>query len=64
LPNVSRTHPKLFLSTRLAIAFEFFDDERDAVDSFFPDRELKHLDVLEFVQQKRGSINHEVSLLK
>ena len=52
LLNVNRTHLKLFLLTRLAIAFEFFDDEQDAVNSFFPDRELKHFDVLEFVQQE------------
>jgi anti-sigma B factor antagonist len=52
LLNVNRTHLKLFLLTRLAIAFEFFDDEQDAVNSFFPDRELKHFDVLEFVQHE------------
>jgi anti-sigma B factor antagonist len=49
---VNRTHLKLFLLTRLAIAFEFFDDEQDAVNSFFPDREMKHFDVLEFVQHE------------
>ena len=52
LLNVNRTHLKLFLLTRLAIAFEFFDDEQDAVNSFFPDRKLKHFDVLEFVQHE------------
>ena len=52
LLHVNRTHLKLFLLTRLAIAFEFFDDEQDSVNSFFPDRELKHFDVLEFVQQE------------
>jgi len=51
LLNVNRTHLKLFLLTRLAIAFEFFDDEQDAVNSFFPDRESEHFDVLEFVQR-------------
>ena len=52
LLNVNRTHLKLFLLTRLALAFEFFADEQDAVNSFFPDRELKHFDVLEFVQHQ------------
>ena len=52
LLNVNRSHLKLFLLTRLAIAFEFFDDEQDAVNSFFPDRELKHFDVLDFVQHE------------
>ena len=53
LLNLNRAHLKLFLLTRLAIAFEFFDDEQDAVNSFFPDRELKHFDILEFVSRKR-----------
>jgi anti-sigma B factor antagonist len=52
LLNVNRKHLKLFLLTRLALAFEFFVDEQDAVNSFFPDRELKHFDVLEFVQHQ------------
>ena len=38
--------------TRLAIAFEFFDDEQEAVNSFFPDRALKRFDLLEFVQHE------------
>jgi len=50
LLNLNPTHLKLFLLTRLAIALELFDDEQDAVDSFFPDRALKHFDVLDFVQ--------------
>jgi len=41
-----------FLLTKLAIAFEFFDDEQDAVNSFFPDRALKRFDLLEFVQHE------------
>jgi anti-sigma B factor antagonist len=60
LLNVNRTHLKLFLLTRLAIAFEFFDDEQDAVDSFFPDRKLKHFDVLEFVQHESDTDSKHV----
>ncbi|SPE35469.1 Anti-sigma factor antagonist [Candidatus Sulfopaludibacter sp. SbA6] len=52
LLNVNRPHLKLFLLTKLAIAFEFFDDEQDAVDSFFPDRALKHFDILNFVKHE------------
>ena len=55
LANVNRSHLRLFLLTRLAIAFEFFDDEQDAVDSFFPDRALKRFDVLDFVEQEKDS---------
>jgi anti-sigma B factor antagonist len=54
LLNVNRSHLGLFLLTGLATAFEFFDEEQDAVDSFFPDRELKHFDVLDFVQRADG----------
>ena len=52
LLNVDKSHLELFLLTRLAIAFEFFDDEREAVNSFFPDRAVKPFDVLNFVQHK------------
>jgi anti-sigma B factor antagonist len=54
LLNVNRTHLKLFLLTRLAIAFDFFDDEQEAVNSFFPGRALKHFDVLDFVEHEDG----------
>ena len=50
LVNLNKSHLELFLLTRLAIAFELFDDEQDAVNSFFPDRELKHFDILSYVQ--------------
>jgi anti-sigma B factor antagonist len=55
LVNLNRSPLELFLLTKLAIAFEFFDDEQDAVNSFFPDRELKRFDVLNFVQQETGA---------
>ena len=59
LANLNRSHLKLFLLTRLAIAFEFFGDEHDAVDSFFPDRELKHFDVLDFVEHEDNPNKHD-----
>jgi len=49
---------RLFLLTKLAIAIEFFNDEQDAVNSFFPDRALKRFDVLTFVEQESGASNH------
>jgi len=52
LLNVNRSHLELFLLTRLAIAFEFFADEQEAVNSFFPDRALEPFDILSFVQHK------------
>jgi anti-sigma B factor antagonist len=52
LENVNQSHVELFLLTRLAMVFEFFGDEQEAVNSFFPDRALKPFDILEFVQRE------------
>ena len=52
LVNLNRTHLELFILTRLALAFEFFADEQDAVNSFFPGRTPKRYDILEVVQQE------------
>ena len=49
LVNLNKSHLELFLLTKLAIDFELFDDEQEAIDSFFPERKLKRFDVLEFV---------------
>jgi anti-sigma B factor antagonist len=54
LANVDKKHLQLFVLTRLAIAFEFFEDEHDAVDSFFPDRAVKRFDILNFVQTEQN----------
>jgi len=59
LVNPNRSHMELFLLTRLAIAFEFFADEQDAVNSFFPDRALMRFDILDFVEhQGDRAANH------
>jgi anti-sigma B factor antagonist len=54
LLNVNEAHLGLFSLTKLAIAFEFFDDEQEAVNSFFPDRDMQRFDVLDFVQHQDG----------
>jgi anti-sigma B factor antagonist len=38
--------------TKLNTVFEVFRDEQDAVNSFFPDRAVRHYDVLEWVRQQ------------
>jgi len=50
LLSVNRSHLELFLLSRLAIAFEFIDDEHDAVNSFFLYRAVKRFDIFDFVQ--------------
>jgi anti-sigma B factor antagonist len=55
LLNLNRRNLELLVATKLAVIFEIFSDELDAVNSFFPDREIKRFDILEFVKtQKRG----------
>ena len=48
LTNVSPRHLKLLLLTKLTTVFELFDDERDAVNSFFPERTSKQCESLEY----------------
>lgn len=53
LVNVNRRNIELLVMTKIDSIFEVFDDETDAVNSFFPDREIKRFDILAFVQQLR-----------
>ena len=52
LLNLSRRNIELLVLTKLETVFEVFNDEQDAVNSFFPDRELKKFDILAFVQSQ------------
>jgi anti-sigma B factor antagonist len=55
LLNLNRRNVELLVTTKLATIFEIFNTEQDAVNSFFPGREIKGFDILEFVKaQKRG----------
>jgi anti-sigma B factor antagonist len=51
LLNLSRRSIELLVMTKLTTIFEVFDDEQSAINSFFPDREIKRFDILNFVQQ-------------
>jgi anti-sigma B factor antagonist len=53
LVNVNRRNIELLVMTRIDAIFEVFTDETDAVNSFFPGREIKRFDILSFVQQLR-----------
>lgn len=50
LLNLNKRHIELLVMTKLATIFEIFADEQDAVNSFFPDRQLKQFDILSFVK--------------
>jgi anti-sigma B factor antagonist len=55
LLNLIRRHIELLVLTKLSTVFEIFDDEQDAVNSFFPDRQIRRFDILSFVEQHRQS---------
>jgi anti-sigma B factor antagonist len=53
LVNPNKRNVELLLLTKLHTIFEVFSDEQDAVNSFFPDREIRRFDILSFVQQEK-----------
>ena len=53
LVHLNRRNIELLLLTKLSTVFQIFGDEQDAVNSFFPDREIKRFDILNFVQQHK-----------
>lgn len=57
LLHLSRRSIELLLLTKLETVFEVFDDEQDAVNSFFPNRQVKRFDILSFIQQQQEEQN-------
>ena len=55
LVNPNKRNVELLLLTKLHTVFEVFTEVQDAVNSFFPDRQIKHFDILSFVQQQDES---------
>jgi anti-sigma B factor antagonist len=55
LVNPNKRNVELLLLTKLHTVFEVFTEVQDAVNSFFPDRQIKHFDILNFVQQQGDS---------
>jgi anti-sigma B factor antagonist len=53
LLRLNRRNVELLVATKLATIFEIFGDEQDAVNSFFPGREIKPFDILEFVKTQK-----------
>ena len=52
LVNLNKRNVELLLLTKLHTIFEVFTDVQDAVNSFFPDRQIKRFDILSFVQEQ------------
>ena len=55
LVNPNKRNVELLLLTKLHTVFEVFNEVQDAVNSFFPDRQIKHFDILSFVQDQGES---------
>lgn len=53
LLNLNRRNIELLILTKLSTVFEIYDEEQEAVNSFFPNREVRKFDILTFVQQNR-----------
>lgn len=53
LVHLNRRNLELMLLTKLSTIFQIFGDEQEAVNSFFPEREIKHFDILSFIQQQK-----------
>jgi anti-sigma B factor antagonist len=53
LLGLNRRHIELLVMTKLATVFETYPDEQDAINSFYPDRENKSFDILDFVQRMK-----------
>jgi anti-sigma B factor antagonist len=52
LLRLSKRGAELMVLTKLSTVFQIFDEEQAAINSFFPDREVKRFDILEFVQSQ------------
>jgi anti-sigma B factor antagonist len=54
LLNLNRRHVELLVLTKLSTIFEMFDDEQQAINSFFPNRQIQRFDILRFIEQHRA----------
>lgn len=52
LLNLTKRNIELLVLTKLTTVFELYDTEQDAINSFFPNREIRKFDILNFVQQQ------------
>ena len=50
LLNLNKRNVELLVLTKLHTVFDVYSEERDAINSFFPDRKVERLDILSFVQ--------------
>jgi anti-sigma B factor antagonist len=59
LLGLSKRAAQLMVLTKLTTVFQIFDEEQAAINSFFPGREVKRFDILEFVQSQEAAEPNE-----
>jgi anti-sigma B factor antagonist len=53
LLNLNQRALELLVITKLNMVFDVFNDETSAVNSFFPDREIRKFDILDFLTRQK-----------
>ena len=53
LANLRLRHLELLVIAKIETQFQIFEQCQDAINSFFPDRQIRHWDILEFVESVR-----------
>jgi anti-sigma B factor antagonist len=53
LLNLNQRTIELLVMTKLTVVFETFNDEQDALNSFFPGRKIQRFDILDFIQRQQ-----------
>jgi anti-sigma B factor antagonist len=53
LLDLNERNIELLVLTKLTTVFDIFTEEQQAVNSFFPNREVRKFDVLEFVRRQK-----------
>ena len=59
LLNLNQRNIELLVLTKLTTVFELFDDEQEAVNSFFPNRQIRKFDILSFVRDQEKTRSEE-----
>lgn len=57
LVNLKPSHIAVLMAARLSVVFDVFKEDQDAINSFFPDREVQRYDLLEYVRTQQEAAN-------
>jgi anti-sigma B factor antagonist len=52
LVQLAHVHEELYEMARLEATIEFYELELDAVNSFFPERVVRHYDILDYIEHR------------